>query len=124
MDFKALVEKATEEANHAGKIWMDKATANGPAFVVRDGFTGRSVGTMLDCCGNAHLRVRDKRSKLYKGLKALGLVRGSGYAVVEIHHNYRMRQEWGLHEACIGAAKRVFNDAGFVKELDVWSYID
>lgn len=114
-----IVQEALDAANKAGDFWMAAAA---PKYVVSDSY-GRSLGTMLDLCGNAHLQFKDKRSKNYKDFLKADLVRKSGNGVVELHHNYNHRQEYGLHMACVEAAKKVFED-NCITDVRIWSYID
>jgi hypothetical protein len=113
------IRLATNAANEAGKEWLGKAT---PKFEVHDAYTGKSYGTMLDNCGNAHVCIKDKRTANYKLLKRLGYVRGSN-GIIEINHNYRSRQEHGLLLVCAEAAKKVLTEAGF-DNLVILDYID
>ena len=114
-----IAQEALDAANKAGDLWMALAS---PKYVVTDG-RGRSQGTMLDLCGNAHLQFKDKRSKNYKDFLKANLVRRSGNGVVELNYRYTHRQEYGLHMACVEAAKKVFEDNG-IADVRIWSYID
>ena len=118
--FITIVQEATEAANKAGAEWLAKAK---PQFVPVDAFTGHRYEPMLDLCGNAHVQFKDKRSKHYKMFMKEGLVRQSGNAVVEIAHDYKMRQEHGLALACAEAAKKVLESYG-ITGLRIWDYID
>lgn len=115
-----IAQEALEAANAAGDAWMATAT---PKYEVKDSFTGRSHGTLLDLCGNAHVQFKDKRSKNYKMFVAADLVRKSGNGVLELPHKYRMRQEHGLMMACAQAAKAVLEKHG-ITDVRIWDYID
>lgn len=115
-----IAQEALEAANAAGDAWMAAAK---PQFEVRDAFTGRSQGTLLDLCGNAHVRFTDKRSKNYKAFVKANLVRQTGNGVLELPHKYRMRQEHGLMMACAKAAKAVLEKHG-ITDVRIWDYID
>lgn len=121
MTYSDLVRKATEAANKAGQEWLAKAEARGAAWAVKQ--NGQTVGTLFDVCGNAHVRFSDKRSKQYKEFVSLSLVRATGNGVVEINHNYKPRQEYGLATACAEAAKKVLEEGG-IEGLRIWEYID
>ena len=120
-----IVTEATKAADEAGSAWMKSKLDEGvPGIItVVDGFTGRPVGRMLDLCGNAHLEIKDKRSKVYKEFKKAGLIDEHGRATVTINHRYVARQEHGLHLACINAAKEIFIQNG-ITNVAIWSYID
>lgn len=113
------VANATVAANIAGEEWLKEHQS--PAFEVVDHFTGRRVGTMLDICGNAHVKVADKRSKFYKILRRLNMV-DSQTGVVSIIHRFRGRQEYGLQVAAAHAAYNYLTEAGY--SCKIWSYVD
>ena len=119
-----MITAAIVAANTAGDTWIKTATVK---FTVHQsdvlGNQGPTIGHMLDLCGNAHVKFRDKRSSDYKQFKKAGQVRGTGNGVVEISHKYRGRQEFGLQEACAQAAKNSLENGG-VTGLTIWSYID
>ena len=120
LDPLAIVNEAVAAANAAGALWMAAAK---PKYVPTDALTGYRYPAMLDLCGNAHLQVRDKRSKNYKLFVKLGLVRKTGNGVIELPHSYKVRQEHGLQMACIEAAKKVF-EANGITDVRIWDYID
>jgi hypothetical protein len=76
---------------------------------------------MLDVCGIVYIQVRDKRTSFAKYLKEIQ--RNGWNNTVEVHHKYFGRQEWGLGEACYGAALKFLQNAG-IKGLSLWSNID
>lgn len=115
-----IVQEATVAANLAGDEWMQKAT---PKFTPVNAISGYKYPPMLDLCGNAYVRFIDKRKKSYKDFVKANLVRSSGNGVVEIQHNYRFRQEHGLHVACAEAALAVLKANG-VDGIRIWSWID
>lgn len=124
----SIVAKATAAADEAGKKWMEAAVAAGPKYAVYEAevLTGvpiRKTGDLLDLCGNAHVQFKDKRSKIYKAFLRADFVRKSGNGVVEIQHDWVMRQEHGLQMACAQAAKKVLEEHG-VTGLSIWQYID
>lgn len=120
----SLIQKATDAANKAGDIWMAEAK---PKYSVHQsdlsGNTGTCVGVLLDVCGNAHVKFRDKRTAFYKLFTKYGYIRHTGNGVVEIRHKWIPRQEYGLKIACAQAVKKVLDDAG-VTGLTIWDYID
>lgn len=124
---RTLVDKATNAANEAGEKWMAEAEARGPKYAVMDApLFGTPVDTgcrMLDLCGNAHVRFKDKRSSWFKAFKKVGAVRATESGVVEIWHKWKPRQEHGLQMACAEAAMKVLTEAG-VTGLRIWDYID
>ena len=111
-----VLQKATEAANLAGEEWMKNAT---PKYAVTDG--SRVVGTMLDVCGNAHVRFYDKRKKWYKEFEKIGAI--STVSVLSIPHKFKYRQEYGLQMACAEAAAKTLRECG-VDGIRIWSYID
>lgn len=125
-NLEQLFQKATDVGNIAGDEWMANAK---PVFAVynADLITGRpigdSLGTMLDNCGNAHIKITDKRSKLYRSCIKFGLMKNEYTATLPIYHKYRHRQEHGLALAIMRAAMKVFQDAGMTG-IRIWDYID
>lgn len=122
--FDELIVKATEAAVEAGDKWVEEHTK--PMFAVykADVLTGKQygscLGTMLDVCGMAHIRITDKRTAFSKYIKKIQ----DGYnGAIFLKHKHSGRQEWGLNEACAYAAAKVFMDAG-IKGIYVYSNID
>jgi hypothetical protein len=113
-----LLALATEAGNKAGDLWLSKATTK---FIVRDGFTGKSCGTLLDLCGNAWVRITDKRTKFAKEAKKLGYAPTSSGSIF-FPYKHR-RQEMGLNEAMTEASFKVLKENG-VNGITVYSYID
>jgi hypothetical protein len=121
-NLKRIFEDATKAANTAGDKWM--AEHSTPAFVVRDVFTGKIEGTMLDSCGNAHVVPSDKRSAFFKALKKFKILEDDRFScVLPIYHEWRSRQEHGLQLACARAAINVFNEHN-IYAVKIWEYID
>jgi len=125
--YAKAIEDANEAALKAGKEWMEAAIARGPAYSVHNSdLFGNSdpnpVGYMLDMCGNAHVRVRDGRTKFAKYLKR---VCKEKYTItVPIVNELKRRQEYGLMVAMAEAAKRVLEEDYLIKGLSLWTYID
>jgi hypothetical protein len=125
-DLQDLMKYVNEAAQKAAQIWYDVARSKGPAFVVGDAnlFTGeieRVTGTMLDLCGNAFLKFRDKRSALYKACKKHGF---ESFGALDISYKLQGRQEHGLHVAAMKAALEVLNQHGLGDQFILRDYID
>lgn len=121
-NLKRIFEDATKAANIAGNTWIIEHSI--PAFVVRDVFTGKIKGTMLDSCGNAHVVPSDKRSAFFKALKKFKILEDGRFScVLPIYHAWRHRQEHGLQLACAQAAVKVFNEHN-IYAVKIWDYID
>ena len=110
-----LVESVIHEARKAGQIMAEaklaELTENGAAFAVRDG--NKIVGTMLDICGFAHLKIsaRSKFFQLAKKISAETRARfhcSNGYyggGLLSIFDS-TFRQEISVNvAACVGQAK-------------------
>ena len=125
-EFDNLFQDARLAATRAGDEWMANAS---PMFTIHTAdavtgtSTGPSLGTMLDLCGNAHMKFKDKRSAWFKAFVKFGKVRGTSSGVIELDHKYSYRQEHGLKLACVEAARAVFTNAG-VEGIIIWDYID
>lgn len=63
---------------------------------------------MLDLCGNAYLSFPDRRAKVFKLAKELGIAHSHGS--VNINYRFKERQEHGLHVAAIKAAYEVLTN--------------
>jgi hypothetical protein len=126
MSIYEMITLAIIAANEAGDKWIENAKPR-YAFssVDFDGnkIPGQRSDIMLDVCGNAHVKFRDRRSAMYKAFKKAGHIRNTESGVIEILHAYRPRQEYGLRVACATAAKAKLEELG-VTGLQVWSYID
>jgi len=66
-----LVRKAQELGRKAGKEQLAKLEKAGPRWALKDAFTGRPAGTMLDVCGYAWLTTPG-RGEIVKAFKKLG----------------------------------------------------
>lgn len=104
INYVAVVQRATDAANAAGRAWVETAVTWFP-------------------CGNAHVYVSDRRSRHAKAMLKQGLARASGRTCVEINHMFRGRQEYYLQRACAEAALKVLKEAG-IDCVDLWEYID
>lgn len=108
-------------AEKAGEEWMKNATIK---YKVVDSFSGKEVGELLDCCGNAWIRGIDKRSKFFKWYvkEFCHTDYDKKYASFAIKTKYFFRQEMGLHVAMMNAACKVLNENSI--KCYVYSYID
>ena len=107
-------------ASQAATQWLAKAVEAGPKYAVKDG--SRTIGQLLDLCGNANVRFRKKNSKWYNAFKKAGLVRHTDSGCVDIPWAHYYRQEYGLQMAAADAAVEFLRKHG----VDVynWNYID
>lgn len=119
-DFTPEWNRAKAAAATAGQKWLDEHTQ--PQFIVRDGFTGRAVGTMLDMCGRAYVETKLNTS-FGRWIKARS--KGFGGVAKWIHFGNALegRQEMGLHEAMAYAALKSFQADG-IEGLRVYSWVD
>lgn len=125
--YAKAIEDANEAAYEAGKAWLEAAMASGPAYSVHSAdifgnCNPSPIDYMLDLCGNAHVRVRDGRSKFAKYLKRA--YREKYNITVPIVNKLKYRQEHGLMVAMAEAAKKVLEEDYLIKGLSIWSYID
>lgn len=116
---KDAIIEANEAAQQAAEAWLNAATSKGPSHVVMHG--SRVVGSLLDLCGGAYIKFRDRRSKVYKEAKAAGF---AYYEMVSITYPLRSRQEAGLHEAAIRAALGVLVKHYGEGKFSIHTYID
>lgn len=66
-----LIRKAQGLGRKAGKEQLAKLEKSGPRWALKDSFTGRPAGTMLDVCGFAWL-ITPGKGKIVKAFKKLG----------------------------------------------------
>lgn len=110
-----LVESVIHEARKAGQITAEAKLAelqgNGAAFAVRDG--NKIVGTMLDVCGFANLKI-SARGKFFQIAKRISAeTRARFHCVVGYYgggslgvFDSTFRQEMSVNiAACVGQAK-------------------
>ena len=116
-DFTAEWNKAREAARIAGEKWVADHTQ--PQYLVKDGFTGRVVGSMLDVCGRAYVQTRGNTA-FAKWTKRLDPHMGKW---LHFRNELEMRQEMGLHEAMAAAALRSLEADG-IEGLSLYSWID
>ena len=120
--YDAIIKAAEQAADHAAKKWLSDAQKRGPLFEVMSGDV--SVGTLLDVCGGAYLKVIDGRRKFVKYL--LDRYNGNSHyrTCVTIPHSHLGRQERGLHEAACLAYLKVLRYSQVDMGLRYYSYID
>ena len=117
MDYTKIYSDAQAAANDAGAAWLHQAQVK---YLVTD-TTKKVVGTMLDVCGNAEVEFKDRRSVHFKAFKKLDLIVCN--SVLDMKHDYKYKQELGLHKACATAAMLSLTEAG-ITGLRIWSYVD
>jgi hypothetical protein len=125
-DLQDLMKYVNEAAQKSAQIWYDVARSKGPVYLVGDAnlFTGeieRITGTMLDLCGNAFLKFRDKRSAFYKACKKHGF---ESLGALDISYKLQGRQEHGLHVAAMKGALEVLNQHGLGDQFILREYLD
>jgi len=132
-DVLAIVQEARAEGRKAGEEQLKKLQGQGDKWVVKDGFTGREVGRMLDLCGDAWL-VIDAKQQFYRVAKKLSdgdnvqryrFSCGRNYGGGGMLSIFDMsnRQEISVNEACNRKAREVLERHG-IKVLYVHTYID
>jgi len=83
--WEALLRQAMEAARYAALEQYEKLVAAGPAYDVRnaDLITGAaygpSLGTMLDLCGFAGVKIRPANSSFVRYLRSQGVGRNDSY---------------------------------------------
>lgn len=70
-----LVKEAQKIGRKAAKEQLAKLEKAGSRWALKDAFTGRSAGTMLDCCGFGSLTIPGN-GKIVKAFKKLGRKEG------------------------------------------------
>lgn len=122
--FEEVLVEMVEAADAASKDWLKKATERGPAYAVYD--HGIPVGTMLDNCGGAYLKITDGRKSFCRYVKARqASVEGRGQCFsIPVRYPLQCRQEMGLAEAAITAAFGVLKKFSLSEGVAFHSYID
>ena len=116
-DFTKSWDKARDAARLAGEKWVSEHTQ--PAYAVKDGHTGRVVGTMLDVCGRCYVQTRGNTAfgkwvkRTYPGMGKW----------LHFRNELEMRQEMGLHEAMASAAVKSLEADG-IQGLSLYSWVD
>ncbi len=121
---KSIITEARAAGSKAAATKLSELQSAGPKWEVKDDFTGKSVGTMLDVCGFAHIIVKingnDKRWQELRHFAAIDsnrvMVHSSyGFKTIAIFDMCR-RQEMSVNEAANEAAAEVLRSYGF----DCW----
>ena len=120
--YDAIIKSAEKEANEAANKWLTMAKKRGPLFEVMSG--GCNVGSLLDVCGGAYLKVTDGRRKFVKYLLDSYNSNSHYRSCVTIPHDFLGRQERGLHEAACKAYFKVLQENNVDCGLRYHSYID
>jgi len=111
-----IVYAAQAAAIEAGEKWMAEAE---PKYIVG----GNPDWTLLDLCGNAHVRTDDGRTRFAKFLKRLE-PEGNRYTItLPMRSKFSGRQEHGLKMAMARAALKVLSENNIPK-FYIWDYID
>lgn len=124
--FLSVFRDAITAANIAGDEWMKNAK---PRFSIHNSDIltheniGAELGTMLDLCGNAHLKFNDRRSAWFKVFTKFGKITETDSSIIYFNYKYSSRQEYGLKVECVNAAKRVFEQFG-ITGIRVLDYVD
>lgn len=120
--YEEVLAEMNEAADKASKEWLVRAI---PSWNVVDGYTGEVVGTMLDVCGGAYLKITDGRKSFCKYVKARTAKQGSNYcASIPVVYQLRCRQEQGLAESAITAAFQVLKKFSLADGVSFHSYTD
>ena len=119
-DFTAEWNRAKLAAQLAGEKWVAEHTQ--PAYLVKDGFTGRVVGSLLDVCGRAYVQTK-LNTAFGRWCRAHNGRRGGVDKWLHFGNALEMRQEMGLHEAMAHAALESLRADG-IQGLSFYSWID
>ena len=79
-DIIELVKEAQKIGRNAAQCQLAKLEKSGPRWRLRDAFTGKSAGTMLDVCGFGGIKIKGN-SKIVKAFKKLGERDGDRYLI-------------------------------------------
>ncbi len=115
LDYSRVIKEVNEVAENAGKEWLANAK---PKY----GVVGYKNSQMLDLCGNAHIRIKDARTKFGKYIK--NLTDEQGAITVPLFTSLRYRQEYGLHMAMVEAGIKLLNEKYCITDVYNWNYID
>lgn len=131
---RSIMAEAGTAAAKAAEETFRKLEANGPAYTVHNadiltGAKGPAIGTMLDLCGGAWIRIKGT-SPLVRVLKKIGRPDGSypptfegdGWRISKdsyaggyhlgFSYRLRVRQEASVHENAMTAAAEVLKAHG------------
>jgi len=124
-DISEIMREAVKAADEAGRAWLTNALdrRTPTAFDVIDSSTGKRVGTLLDNCGSAYLKFKDRRRKEYRAFKAAGFILNDRTGTISIDYFYHRRHEHSLHVCCLSAALVSLQENG-ITGLSLVDYID
>ena len=120
--YRTMFTEAMEAANVAGDQWL--ANAKPSVEFYNEDLEGNRLSestVMLDQMGGAYIKVKDRRTSIFKQLKRNDLIRGEDHLVVK--HKFVGRTELGLRVACVEAFKKVLESYG-IDNLKTGSYLD
>ena len=119
-DFTIAFHQAKLAAAKAGEQWVAEHTQ--PAYLVKDGHTGRVVGTMLDVCGRCYVETK-MNTAFGKWVRRTFGKSGGVDKWLHFGNELEYRQEMGLHEAMAAAALASLEADG-ITGLRLYSWID
>ena len=119
-DLMKIIDEAREAGRKAAQVKLEELKRVGPVWIVTDDLTGKSVGTMLDVCGFAHINLKisghDKRWQELKRLAEVNTNRihvwSDGSKTLSIF-DMSMRQELSVNESACEGALTVLKNHGF-----------
>jgi hypothetical protein len=122
------------EANVAAQIsaarWILDTISKGEGYeiyqasIIPGQVVSPPLGIMLDLCGRAYIRFKDKRSATYRSFDKHGFVEFKGSGIIDLHFPLHGRQEYGLHMASVRGALDVLRKYEFFAELEIHQYFD
>lgn len=115
IDYSQVIKEVNEVAFLAGAEWLANAR---PKYVVE----GYEDSPMLDLCGNAHIRVKDARTKFGRYIKSISDKHGA--LTVPLTSEFRYRQEHGLQMAMVKAGIKLLKEKYDITDVYNWNYID
>jgi len=128
------VKEVVQECRRAGALASEEKLkelqGNGAQWIVKDSFTGKPVGTMLDLCGGAWV-VIDAKQGFYRVAKKVAEDRSLRFSCNRNYggggmfsvYDMNARQEISVNEAASRAVADVLKKHG-VKVKYVKTYID
>ena len=116
-DFTKEWNRAKNAARIAGEKWIAEHTQ--PMYAVKDGFSGRVVGTMLDVCGRCYVQTK-MNTAFGRWTKKQDRQQGKW---LHFRNELEYRQEMGLHEAMATAALKSLESDG-IEGLTLYSWVD
>lgn len=125
-----IIREASRAAQFSAVRWILDTLDKGEGYdvhhpsIIPGQLVSPPIGHMLDLCGRAYIRFKDKRSATYRSFDRYGFVEIKGSGIIDLQFPLKSRQEYGMHMAAVRGALDALRKYEFFAELEIYQYFD